>query len=68
MIAVPANSPVTTPLVPTRTFILVVLHVPPPASVNAVVAPTHSVNVPVIAAGNGFTVTIVATKHPVDNV
>ena len=42
-----------------RSPVLTLLHVPPAvASLNVVVLPTHTVAVPVIIAGTGFTVTI----------
>ena len=45
--------------------VLLLLQVPPPASYKIVVAPAQTVLVPVIAPGSGFTVKIVAAKHPV---
>ena len=60
MMDVPAETPETTPralIVATKGDAL--LQVPPAvASARVVVKPAHTVNVPVIAAGNGFTVTI----------
>ena len=47
---------------------LLMLHVPPPASVNAVVKPAHTLSVPSIAVGNGFTVTVVVIIHVVGKV
>ena len=42
------------------------LHVPPPvASLNVVENPLHIVNVPVIAAGTGFTVAAAVVMQPV---
>lgn len=42
------------------------LHVPPPVTfVSVVVSPEHIVVLPVIAAGNGFTVMPIVRKHPV---
>ena len=60
MIAVPADTPVTTPVPGTTvtTVVVLLLHVPPPASLNVVVDPTHTDAVPEIAEGNGFTVTV----------
>jgi hypothetical protein len=45
------------------------LHTPPAtASLNVVVSPTHTESTPVIAAGAGFTVTVLANMHPPPNV
>jgi hypothetical protein len=43
------------------------LHVPPPASVNVVAEPTQTVGVPLIDEGAAFTVTTVVVVHPVPN-
>ena len=43
---------------------LELLHEPPPPSVNATVAPTHTDDAPVIAAGKAFTVNTVVALHP----
>ena len=57
--AVPVFTAVTAPVVePTVTFALRLLHVPPPASVNAVVAPLQTVSVPVIPEGELVTVIV----------
>jgi hypothetical protein len=69
----PAATPVTIPLVPiVATPVALLLHTPSAvASNNAVVSPTHTVRVPVIAAtvGNGLTVTaavtVVAQPNPI---
>jgi hypothetical protein len=60
--------PVTTPVVkPTVAIpVALLLHVPPPASLNVVVNPEHTVSVPSIAVGNGFTVTTAVMIQPVD--
>jgi len=61
IVAVPPDTPLTTPdEEPTvATDVLLLLHVPPPlALLSAVVAPGHTVSVPVIAAGVDFTVII----------
>ncbi len=62
-LAVPAATPETMPVEPTvATAILLLVHVPPPVVLaSAVLAPTHTVAVPVIAdtEGNELTVTIV---------
>ena len=67
MVTVPADTPVTTP-VPEPTvalLVLLLLQVPPVvASVNAVVKPAHTLVVPVIEAGNGFTVTVIVGVLP----
>ena len=69
MVAVPADTPVTMPVVPTvATVVAVLLQVPPVvASLNPVVAPAQTVAVPVMvpADGNGLTVTtLVAAAVP----
>ena len=71
MIVVPNATPVTTPE-PATTVAIVVLslaHVPPvEASVSDVVAPMQTLAVPVMVAGNGFTVITADVEHPVDPV
>ena len=67
MVAVPLDTPVTTPVdEPTRATVpSLVLHVPPGvASVSAVVAPTHTLVTPEIAAGSGCTVTVTLAVQP----
>ena len=69
MVAVPADTPVTVPVVPTvATVVAVLLHAPPVvASLNPVVEPAQTVAVPVMvpADGNGLTVTtLVAAAIP----
>ena len=69
IVVVPVDKPVTTPEVLTvPTAGLVLLHAPPPAAlVSAVLAPTHTIAVPVIvpASGRGLTVaTCVAAAVP----
>jgi hypothetical protein len=60
IVAVPVPAPVTIPPTTVATVVIVLLHVPPPvASVSAVVAPWHTVAVPVIVAGSAPTVTTV---------
>jgi hypothetical protein len=63
MVAVPAATPVTIPVEPTVAIVvLLLLHVPAlVASAKPVVNPVHTTFVPVIAAGNGFTVTVAVT-------
>jgi hypothetical protein len=66
--AVPTATPLTTPVeVPTSAILaLLVLQVPPAVVfANVVVALIHTVDAPVIAAGNGLTVMLVTVKHPV---
>lgn len=63
IVAVPDATPVTTPVVePTEAIpVLPLLQVPPVvASLRVVVAPAHTVNVPVIAAGDSHMVTVEA--------
>ena len=62
IVVVPANTPVTIPVEEpiVATVGVLLLHVPPVvASLNVVVEPSQTVNVPVIPAGDGLTVTIV---------
>jgi len=57
--------PVTTPEVPTEIVLDKLLHTPPGiASVNGMVAPTHTVDGPLIGAGVGFTVIILVAAQP----
>jgi hypothetical protein len=50
------------------TAVLLLLQVPEGvASLSVVAEPAQTVNVPVIAAGTGFTVIIVVTRQPVGN-
>ena len=69
MVAVPADTPVTMPVLPTvATVVAVLLHTPPVvASLNPVVAPAQTIAVPVIvpADGKGLTVTtLIAAAVP----
>jgi hypothetical protein len=68
MIAVPNVEPVTIPDVePIGAIpVLLLLHVPPPASVRVDIKPKHIAVTPVIGSGVRFTVSEVVTKHPVD--
>jgi len=71
MESVPFATPVTTPVVePTvANEVLVLLHVPPrDVELKVIVAPTHTVDRPAMAAGNGLTVTMADVIQPVDNV
>ena len=70
MVAVPADTPVTIPeLMPIVAIVVAVLvQVPPPtASVSGVVAPIHTVIIPVMAAGTGLTVTVSTAAQPDGN-
>src|ERR1043165_5726673 len=69
MVALPANTPPTTPVdEPTvAVAISLLLQVPPVVVLLRVVTPpSHTLAVPVVAA-IGFTVTIVVTLHPVES-
>ena len=60
----PETTPVVAPIVATLVFPLA--HVPPPdASLKAVVAPAHSMVVPVIPEGKALTVTVAEVLQPV---
>lgn len=62
MVSIPALTPVIVPIVPpaVATDELLLLQVPPPASVNVVVRPLQTTGVPEIAAGMGVTVKVTA--------
>ena len=61
---IPVTIPEVTPTVPTKGVLL--LQVPPVLkSASGVIDPTHTFIVPVIAAGNGFTVTTTFAIQPV---
>ena len=65
--AIPVAIPVPGPIVATNGLPLP--QVPPGvASANVVVKPTHTDSVPVMAAGNGFTVTMAVLIQPVGKV
>ena len=70
MVEVPADTPLTTPVpgATVATVVVLLLQVPPPASLNVVVDPTHTDAVPDIDDGNALTVTIIVAKQPVPNV
>ena len=71
IVAVPASTPVTTPLPdPTvATATLLLLHVPPgTASAKLDVKPWQTLIVPVIAEGSGLTITTAVVVHPVGKV
>ncbi len=70
IVAVPAEIPVTTPVVlPTvATPGALLVHVPPGvASVNVIVEPTHTADGPAITAGNAFTVITLVVEQPPPN-
>lgn len=66
MVTGPAATPVSTPvLLIVASEVLLLLQVPPAvASVNCVVAATHTPAAPEIAAGKGFTITDVVAMQP----
>jgi hypothetical protein len=66
IVVVPAIAPETTPVLPTVAVVVELeLQVPPAlTSVNGVEEPAQTVIVPVIADGNGFTVSVTILKHP----
>ena len=68
MVDVPASPAVTIPeLVPiVATDVLLLVQVPPPAAVSAVVMPAQTVAVPVMADGKGFMVTVDVVLQPLD--
>jgi hypothetical protein len=72
IVAVPADAPLTSPVVAVTVATLVGVedHRPPlPPSVNRVVAPAHiDSDPPAGTAGNGFTVTTVVLLQPVAGV
>lgn len=67
IVAVPAESPETIPLVPIVAVAgVLLLHVPPTVpSLNAVVEPSQTLVVPVITAGEACTVTVTLWLQPV---
>jgi hypothetical protein len=71
IVAVPVDTPLTIPVVsPTVAIaVLPLLQVPPPVpSASVVVAPVHTVVMPVIPAGDGYTVIAIAIVQPVGSV
>lgn len=66
MVAVPAPTPVTTPLASTLAMLLLLLdHVPPPVVLlNVVVLPGHTVLPPLIAAGLASIVATLVVRQP----
>ena len=71
MIAVPADIPVTTPLIASTIAIDGALLLQPPpgvASDNGSVTPAQTVGLPDIAAGSGFTVITIVAVQPAGSV
>ena len=70
MVEVPDVTPVTTPVPGTTvaTVVVLLLQVPPPASLNVVVDPIHTNVVPEIDDGNALTVTVATAIQPVPSV
>jgi len=65
IVAVPALTPFTVPELTAATAPFVLLHTPPPVlSVSRVENPAQILFVPPIAAGKGFTVTIIDARQP----
>jgi hypothetical protein len=67
MVVVPGFNAVTTPeVMPTvATAVLLLPHEPPPvASPRPVVGPTQRLSVPLMGAGDGFTVTVAVVEQP----
>ena len=66
IVDVPAESALTTPVVPTvATRVLELVHTPPAvASVKFVVDPAQTISVPVIVTGAALTVTVLAVEQP----
>jgi hypothetical protein len=61
IVVVSTEFPVATPVPGSTvaTAVLLLVHVPPPPSINDVVAPAQTLSAPVIGAGDVFTVTVV---------
>jgi hypothetical protein len=69
MVVTPAATPVTIPADPTVAIpVLLLLHIPPPASLKVVVEPIHTCVTPVIGEGDEFTDKVVCMAQPVVNV
>lgn len=71
MVAVPAATPVMSPEVrpAVATPVLLLVQLPPLiASLSVMVVATHSADAPIIAVGEGLTVTVVVVTQPVGNV
>ena len=66
MVADPAVTPVTDPVVrPTVALVLLLVQVPPPPSLKAVADPIQTLPDPVIDEGKGLTVITVFVEQPV---
>jgi len=63
-VATGVTIPVAVPIVATEVLLLLQVLLPD-TSLNVVVDPVHTVVVPVIAAGDAFTVTLAIALHPV---
>lgn len=70
MVVDPVEMPVTTPeLIPiVAIVVLPLVHVPPPSEARVTVCPIHTLLLPTIFDGSGFTVTIILAAQPVLNV
>ena len=71
MVAVPADTPVTTPVVMPTVAVEreLLVHVPPAIiSVSVIVEPTQTSLLPIMAGGNAYTVTVTVAAQPVPNV
>jgi hypothetical protein len=70
MVAEPLETPDMIPVVmpAVATAVLLLLHVPLPASLSVIVAPVQTVDGPEMPAGSGYTVIVVIILHPVPNV
>jgi hypothetical protein len=65
MVAVPAATPPTVPAATVAIAVLPLVHTPPATpSLRLVVNPVQTLAVPLMAAGEAFTVTTVVTEHP----
>ena len=69
IVEVPVDPLVTNPVVDpiVATVVLLLVHVPPPASVRVAVEPIHIPGLPDMADGSGFTVTTSVAIHPVED-
>jgi len=69
IVTTPEVTPVTWPTVFTVAIaVLLLLHVPPPASVKVIGLPIHAVDGPEMAEGRGLTVIGIVRVQPVGNV
>lgn len=66
----PALIPVATPDPETIPIDVLLLTQTPPEGkeLNVVVKPSHTISVPLMTPGSGFTVIVIVVKHPLDNV